>query len=119
MNIAAARDLLSRASVDVFVIRRERPFEKQAIADGRDVDSNVRPAIAVNRVGRDVEGWNGVAEHGGVSCKYIPVNLGNPVTGFAASDGGKLKRPMNVGVLMANIEPFPERHKFVALRISI
>ena len=64
--------------------KERKKVEKQSIADGRNVDRNVRPAITVDRVGGDVERGNGVAKHGGVSCKCIPISLGNPVTGLTA-----------------------------------
>ena len=49
----------------------------------------------------------------------IPINLGNPVTGFASSYENIFERPLNVGVLVTNIEPFSEKHKLVASRIAV
>jgi hypothetical protein len=54
-----------------------------------------------------------------MSGECIPIDLGNPVTGFTASNRSKVEGIMNVGIQMTYIEPFSEGHKFVASRVAV
>ena len=92
---------MSRASIDVFGIQRVRLFEKKKLAGCRNVDCNMRTLITMYRIGRNVKRRNRVAEHQCMSGECIPIDLGNPVTGFTY------------------IEPFSEGHKFVASRVAV
>ncbi len=77
-------------------------------------DIIVSSAIKMSRVSRDIETRDGVAEHGRVPLENVPVYLIDTITGFATSNGSKIKRPVNVGVEVCEVHPFVMRNKLVA-----
>ena len=81
-------------------------------------DDVVSTAIEMNRIGRDIEFGNGVAEHGRVPLENVPVNLIYAITGFATSDGSKFERPVYKRVMVCKVHPFAKRNKLVASSIG-
>jgi hypothetical protein len=77
-------------------------------------DNVVSSAIKMNRISRDIETRNGVAEHGRVPLENVPVYLIDAITGFATANGSKIKRPVNVGIEVCEVHPFAKRNKLVA-----
>ncbi len=80
---------------------------------------HVSTAINVNRIGGNVEGRNGVFEHGGMLSKDVPILLAYAVSAFATSDGSKFKGTMDICICMCDVEPFPKRQEVMACCIFI
>jgi hypothetical protein len=98
-----ARDLLSRAAVDVLSIGHPRMFRKESVAGCIIVEHHVCTLIAMYRIYWNVETWNWVLKHRLLKMKDITVCLGNMIVGFATTNGSKIKGPMNIRVQMTNI----------------
>jgi hypothetical protein len=98
-----AQDLLSRAAIDVLRIGRPRLFNKKKFAGGVIMECHVCAAIKMYQICWNVEAWNWVMEHQLMAMKNIPVNLGNTIPGFATTNRGKIKWPMEIRVPMAYI----------------
>ncbi len=76
-------------------------------------------SINVNRTCRNVEGRYGVLEHGGMLPKDVPILLAYSVSAFAASDGIKFKRTMDICICVCDVEPFPKRQEVMAFCIFV
>ena len=83
------------------------------------VISHMSFAIHMYRVGRDVEVGDCVLKHGGMSTKDIPIILRYTIASFTTSNRRKLKRTVDEGIKMGDVEPFSEWGKVVAERLVI
>jgi hypothetical protein len=83
------------------------------------VISHMSSAIHVYRVGRDVEAGDCILKHGGMSTKDVPIILRDMIASFTTSNRRKLKRTVDEGIKMGDVEPFSEWAKVVAERIVI
>jgi hypothetical protein len=62
-DIRDARDLLSRANVDVLGIQQTGPFEKKCAADSFNVECHMCAAVTVYQISFNVKRRNQVVEH--------------------------------------------------------
>jgi hypothetical protein len=76
-------------------------------------------AIYVYQVCRDIKAGDCVLKHGRMSMKDNPIILRNTIASFMSSNRHELKRTMDEGIKMGNVEPFSEWRKVVAKRIVI
>jgi hypothetical protein len=83
------------------------------------VISHMSSAIHVYRVGRDVEAGDCVLKHGGMSTKDVPIILRDTIASFTTSNRRELKRTVDEGIKMGDVEPFSEWGKVVAERLVI
>ena len=81
-------------------------------------DDVVSTAIKMNRIGRNIETRNGVAEHGRVPLENVPVNLIYAITGFATLDGSKIERPVYKCNKVCKVHPFVKQNKPAASSIG-
>ena len=58
----------------------------------------MRASINVNRISRHIKTWDGIVKHWSVGFQNVPSTLRDPVATLLAVDGGKVKRPMDIGV---------------------
>jgi hypothetical protein len=98
-----ARDLLSRAAVDVLRIGRPRLFDKNKFAGCFIMECHVCAALKMYQICWNVEAWNWVMEHQSMAMKNISVSLGNMIPSFATTNRGKIKWPMDTCVHMTYI----------------
>ncbi len=83
------------------------------------VISHMCSVIHVYRVCRDVKARDCVLKHGRMLMKDIPIILRNTTASFMSSNRRELKRTVDEGIKMGNVEPFSELTKVVAERIVI
>ena len=76
-------------------------------------------SVNVNRIGRNVKGRYGDLEHGGMLPKDIPILLAYKVSAFAASDGSKFKRTMDICICVCDVKPFPKRQEVMEFCIFV
>ena len=69
---------------------------------------HVGSSVNVNRIGRNVEGRKGVLEHGSMLPEDVPVSLAYTVSAFAASNGSKFERTVDIRICVCDVEPFPK-----------
>jgi hypothetical protein len=99
-----ARYLLSRAAIDVLSIGRPRLFNKKKFAGRFIMDHHTCTAIKMYQICQNIEAWNWVMEHLLMAMKNIPVSLGTTIPGgFATTNRGKIKWPMDLCVHMTYI----------------
>jgi hypothetical protein len=75
--------------------------------------------INMNQISRNINFGYWVLEHGNVPLKDVPVFLRDTVTRLAATNIGKLKGAVNIGIQVDGIKPFLKRQKVVALSIAV
>jgi hypothetical protein len=83
------------------------------------VISHMSSGIHMYQVGRDVEAGDCVLKHGGMLTKDVPIILRDTIASFMTSNRCKLKRTVDEGIKMGDVEPFSEWAKVVAERIVI
>jgi hypothetical protein len=72
------------------------------------VISHMSSTIHVYRVGRDIEAGDCVLKHGGMSTKDVPIILRDRIASFTTSNRRKLKRTVDEGIKMGDVEPYSE-----------
>ncbi len=94
---------MSRAAVDALRVGSPRMFQKESVAGRVIVEHHVCALIAMYGICWNVEMWNWVLKHRLLNMKDVPVCPGNMITGFATTNGSKIKGPVNIPVQMTNI----------------
>ena len=81
---------------------------------------DVDPRVDVDRVGWEVETWDGIDEHGVgiVAGEDIPISLGYAVACLPTVDRGEFERAVEVSVRMGEIDPTPEGDEVGASRVT-
>jgi hypothetical protein len=83
------------------------------------VISHMSSAIHVYHVGRDVEAGDCILKHGGMLTKDVPIILRDTIASFTTLSRRELKRTVDEGIKMGDVEPFSEWAKVVVERIVI
>jgi hypothetical protein len=113
------QDLLSRVASIAFIFGHLWCFDTKNIAMSLIVISHMSSAIHVYRVGRDIEARDCDLKHGGMLTKDVPIILRDTIASFTTSNRHELKRTVDEGIKMDDVEPFSEWAKVVAERIVI